>query len=172
MQSEVKKSEVFETERLILKPTSKEDAGFILKLLNTPKWLQFIGDRNVKTLDAAKKYIQKKISPQFQKSGYGAYTLILKKDGTKIGNCGLYDREGLEGVDIGFAFLPEFEKQGYAFEAASKIKDLALNYFQVDGLKAITVKENIASQNLLKKLGFKSKGTIKFLGEELLLFEI
>ncbi|MGB8704667.1 MAG: GNAT family N-acetyltransferase [Gillisia sp.] len=164
--------ESFTTERLLLIPTSEKDADFILKLLNTPKWLKFIGDRNVKTTPDAVQYIRNKITPQFQKSGYGAYTVVRKSDGAKMGNCGLYDREGLEGVDIGFAFLPEFEGKGYAFEAASKIKELAEAHFKIKELKAISVKENTASQKLLKKLGFKSKGTIDFFGEELLLFQL
>ena len=44
------KFKIFETDRLILKPTSEEDAEFIFELLNTPKWLKYIGDRNVKSI--------------------------------------------------------------------------------------------------------------------------
>lgn len=46
-------------------------------------------------------------------------TVIRKLDNVKIGTCGLYDREGIDGVDIGFAFLPEYEKKGFAFENAN-----------------------------------------------------
>ncbi len=113
--------QTFETERLILKPTSEEDAEFIFELFNMPKWLQFIGDRNIKTLENARAYIKTKMLPQLNRLGYCNYTLIKKTDNTKIGTCGLYDREGLKGIDIGFALLPGYERKGYAFESANKI---------------------------------------------------
>ncbi len=151
---------VYETERLLLMPTSVQDTSFILELLNTPKWLQFIGDRNVKNLAAAEKYIHTKILPQYEKNGFGNYTISLKENGIKIGSCGLYDREGIDGIDIGFAFLPTYEKQGYAFESVSKIKEIAINQFKLDKLSAITDRRNLDSQRLLEKLDLKFSGFI------------
>ena len=121
--------------------------------MNTPKWLAFIGDRKINNLQAAQDYIQSKIIPQFIALGYGNYTVIRKSDNTPIGSSGLYNREGIEGIDIGFAFLPEFEGKGYAYEASHKIKELAINNFNIKKLNAITHPNNIASQNLLLKLG-------------------
>ena len=144
---------IFETERLIMKPTSQEDAEFILKLLNTPNWLKYIGDRNVRSIEDAKTYIQNKILPQLTRLGFSNYTLIRKSDSAKIGSCGLYDREGLEGIDIGFALLPEYEKQGYAFESASKLMEAAFRDFGITKINAITTKGNLFSQRLLEKLG-------------------
>ncbi len=112
----------FETDRLILKPTSIEDAAFILTLLNTPKWLKFIGDRKVRTLSEAKDYITIKMLPQLQRLGFSNYTVIRKSDHKRVGTCGLFDREGLEGIDIGFALLPDCEQKGYAYEAANELK--------------------------------------------------
>jgi len=162
-----------ETERLQLKASVVEDASFILALLNTPKWIQNIGDRNVKTLEAAEKYIQEKMSPQLERLGYSNYTVIRKSDGVKMGTCGLYDREGLEGVDIGFAFLPEYEGQGYAFEASTEIMNFALNTIKMKLIKGITLEENTASRKLLEKLGFKQNGTVRLPNDpvELLLYE-
>lgn len=162
----------FETERLLLRPTSEEDAQFVLELLNSPKWIKFIGDRNVNTIEDAKAYIEKRITTQFSRLGYGNYTVIRKSDGEKVGSCGLYDREGLEGIDIGFAFLPQFEKNGYAFESASKIMQIAINEFKIAEIKAITIKENTASQKLLLKIGLEFEKTISIPNdsEELLLY--
>lgn len=163
----------FETERLIITPTTEQDAGFILKLFNTPKWLQYIGDRKVYTVEDAKDYILARMLSQLKRLGYSSYTLIRKEDKQKIGTCGLYDREGLEGIDIGFAILTEFENKGYGFEAALKIKEAAFNDFGIDTIKAITTKDNISSQKLLEKLGFELSGTSKLPGddEELLVYK-
>jgi len=168
------KFQVFETKRLILKPTSVEDAEFILELLNTPKWIKYIGDRNIKTVENAEYYIKAKMLPQLKRLGFSNYTLIRKSDNCKIGTCGLYDRDGLEGIDIGFAFLPEYERQGYAFESANKLKNVAFNEFGLTEINAITVKENTSSQKLLDKLGLKFIGIKIFPdeNEELFLYNI
>jgi len=164
----------FETERLFLKPMSKEDAPFLLELFNSPKWIKYIGDRNVRTVEEAATYIKLKMTPQLKKLGYSNYTVVRKIDHVKLGSCGLYDREGLEGVDLGFAFLPQYEKMGYAFESASKIKEVAFNNFNLKKLSAITTEENIDSQRLLEKLGFEYIKIINIPDddEDLLFFEI
>lgn len=164
----------YETERLIIRPTSVEDAAFIFELLNTPKWKQFIGDRNVTTVEEGRKYIEERMLPQLQKLGFSNNTVIRKSDGYKIGTCGLYKREGLDGVDIGFAFLPAYEKKGYAFEASNRIKQAAFEDFGITEILAITDKANVASQKLLSKLGLKLNGTTILPNEteELLLYQL
>ncbi len=145
----------FQTDRLHLRPTTVDDAPFILELLNTPKFHKYIGDRKVRSIPDAEKYIQEKMLPQLSEKGYSNYTIIRLSDNEKLGTCGLYAREGLEDVDIGFAFLPQHEKQGYAFEAAAKLKEAAENVFHLTRLCAITTKDNFDSQKLLEKLGFQ-----------------
>ncbi|MDO9274948.1 MAG: GNAT family N-acetyltransferase [Lutibacter sp.] len=164
----------FETERLILQPTYSTDAEFIFELVNTPKWLANIGDRNVKSVEDAKAYIHNKMIPQMEKLGFGNYTLIRKSDNAKIGTCGLYDREGLEGIDIGFAMLPAYENRGYGFESAKKLIEVGIKVFHIKRISAITTKENISSQKLIEKLGLKYIKTIKIPNdeEELLLYSI
>lgn len=164
----------FETDRLILQPTSTYDAQMILDLLNSPKWLKYIGDRKVHSLEAAKDYIQHRMLPQLEKLGFGNYTVIRKRDQAKMGICGLYDREEMDGLDLGFAYLPEYEKQGYAYEAANKILETGFDVFGYDKINAITSIENTASQKLLKKLGFQLHGTTQLAKEteDLLLYSI
>ncbi len=146
--------QIFETERLLIQPTTEDDAVFLFELMNNPKWIKNIGDRNVKSVEDAKVYVQNKITPQLEKLGYSSYTVIRKSDGVKLGVCGLYDRDGVDGIDIGFAFLPQFEKKGYAFEAASELKDKAVNVFNISQISAITTSYNIEYHKLFKKLGF------------------
>ncbi len=164
----------FETERLLLKPTSEEDAAFMYRLLNSPTWLRYIGDRNVHSVEEAATYIRNRVTSQLERLGYANYTVIRKSDQEKLGVCGLYDREGLEGIDIGFAFLPEHEKQGYALEAALEVKRAGIEEFGISQIKAITAKDNVASQRLLEKLGLKYSKSVQLSNdaEELLLFEL
>ncbi len=164
----------FETERLLLKPTSKDDAEFILRLFNTPKWLKYIGDRNVNTVEEARLYIKMRMIPQMERLGFSNYTILRKSDEEKIGICGLYDRAGLDGLDIGFALLPEFEGNGYAFEAALKLKQVAFDEFDITKIQAITSQDNISSQKIIEKLGLKLIGLVKLPNdtEELFLYTI
>lgn len=148
----------FVTERLILRPTLPEDAGFILELFNSPKWLKYIGDREIKTVVDAEEYIRKVMLSQRMRLGYSCYTIVRKEDGCKLGTCGLYDRKGLKGIDIGFAFLPSYERMGYGYEAAAKLKTLALSEFGLRTLYAITRSDNVSSQSLLKKIGMIPEG--------------
>ena len=159
----------FETDRLFLRPTHESDAEFIFELLNTPKWKQFIGDRNIHSVDDAEGYINTKMRPQLERQGYSNYTVIRKEDGAKIGTCGLYDRDGVEGIDIGFAFLPQFERHGYAFEAASRIMSAAIHIFKIPYLKGITTQDNEASQRLLEKLGLKYVKDVQLPNDDALL---
>lgn len=171
---QLKKYQTFETNRLFIRPTAREDADFIFELLNSPKWLQFIGDRNIKNVEDAENYISTRMHPQLEKMGFSNNTVILKSNELKIGTCGLYKREGLKEVDLGFAFLPKFEKMGYAYEATSELKKVAKEEFGISRLSAITLEENKASRKLLERLGFNFKEKIRLPedSEELMLFYI
>ena len=170
----MKKYKTYETERLFLSPTLIKDAAFVLELLNSPKWIQNIGDRKVHSLEEAEAYIRTKMLPQLEELGFGNYTLIRKTDGAKMGSSGLYNRDGIEGVDIGFAMLPEFEGKGYAFEAANKLMQLAKGEFQLSKVSGITLESNKASQGLLEKIGLKFSKIVKLPHdpEELMLYEL
>ena len=156
----------FKTERLILKPTSENDTKFLFDLFNSPNWIKYIGDRNIKSINSAKVYVNTKIIPQRKSYGYSVYTLIRKNDNLKIGTCGLYDRDGIEGFDLGFAILPKYENMGYGFESAKKIINISFNEFSLGCLSAITTKDNMSSIKLIKKLGFKFIRIVKLPNNE------
>jgi [ribosomal protein S5]-alanine N-acetyltransferase len=144
---------VLETERLILRWLSAEDAAFILELVNDPAWLRFIGDRGVRTLEDARNYILNGPVAMYRREGFGLYLVELKQSATPIGICGLIKRAALEDVDIGFAFLPAFYGQGYAYESASAIMNFAQNTVGLNRVVAITAPDNRRSIALLTKLG-------------------
>lgn len=163
----------YETERLILRPAIIEDAAFYFRLMNSAKWLQFIGDRQLYSLEATALYVQQKMLTAWEKHGFGTFTVIRWQDHTMIGTCGLFVRDGLNGVDLGFALLSEYEGKGYAYEAAARIKEVAFEEFHLQELLAIALPENTASLKLLKKLGFHSVRTTTLPGdkEEVLLLK-
>ena len=143
-----------ETERLIIRPITKNDGAFVLELLNTEGWITHVGDRAVHTVDAAVKYIEDRMLPQYKKYGYGNFVIEDKLTAEKLGTVGLYRREGMEGVDLGFATLPKNYCKGYTYEGAAKLLKHALETLKLPLIQAITTEENIASQKLIDKLGF------------------
>ena len=145
----------YETDRLILKPAEVQDADFFLELYNMPSFIQYIGDRNLRTKEDAENYITSRFIPQIEKLGFGNYVVILKEDNTKIGAVGIFEREDLDVLDIGFSFLEKYEGKGYAYESANKLKEVAATDFGVHKISAITTKDNISSQKLIERLGLK-----------------
>jgi RimJ/RimL family protein N-acetyltransferase len=156
---------IIETDRLTLRFASIEDAEFILELLNDPDWLKFIGDRGVRTIEQARNYISQSFVRMYEDLGFGLY-LVETKDRTAVGICGLIKRDYLQDIDIGFAFLPQYRRNGFAFEAADAVIKFARQKFGLTRLVAITSENNANSIKLLKKLGLQYEQLLKLPGQE------
>jgi ribosomal-protein-alanine N-acetyltransferase len=154
-------SKVLETDRLILRHFSEVDAAFILGLLNEPSFIQYIGDRKVRSIDGAKSYINNGPVASYAKNGFGLYLVELKETGEAIGMCGLIKRDTLEDVDIGYAFLPKFWFKGYAVEAALAVKQYARDIAGLRRIVAITDPQNTGSIRVLEKIGMKFEKMVK-----------
>ena len=157
---------VLETERLLLRWLTVDDAEFIMALVNEPSWLRFIGDRGVRSVDDARGYIANGPAEMYARLGFGLFLVERRDDGVPVGMCGLIKRDGLDDVDIGFAFLPRFWGQGYALESAAAV----LAYGQAElGFKrivAITSKDNDRSIRLLESIGMTFEKSIRLRAED------
>lgn len=165
---------ILETERLALRWVTTEDTAFILELLNDPSWIQFIGDRGVRTLEEAEKYIVNGPIAMYNRVGFGLYLTECKDNGIPVGLCGLIKRDGLEDVDIGFAFLPKYWSQGYAYESAASVLSYGKNVLDLKRIIAITTSDNHRCAKLLEKLGLQFEKMVQLPGdqEELRLFGV
>jgi RimJ/RimL family protein N-acetyltransferase len=152
---------VLETDRLVLRWLSTDDAEFILALLNDPAFLRFIGDKGVRTLEDARNYILNGPVDMYTRLGFGLYWVGLKEGDIPIGMCGLIKRDGLDDVDIGFAFLPQFRAQGYAHEAAAAVMAYSKDALGLKRIVAITSPDNYASGRLLERLGLRFERMIR-----------
>ncbi len=136
------------------------DAPFILELLNTPQYIQFIGDKNVHSIKDAEINIQERID-SYVTTGFGLWLVALKKSGVPIGTCGLIKRDSLEHVDIGFAFHPNYFNKGYAYEAAEGCLRYGYEKLGLSKVVGITDGDNQSSIKLLEKLGLHFEKEIK-----------
>ncbi len=161
---------ILSTERLFLREVTAADAEFILELLNTPKFKAFIGDRGVRTIEDAAKYIEGRFTKSYIENGFGLWLMERAADTEAVGICGFVSRNELPDPDIGFALLPQFERQGYAFEAADAVMRYGRESLSLSRVLAITTLDNESSGWLLTKIGFVFESEIEMGGETLKLF--
>ena len=146
---------VMATTRLVLRRLTPDDAPFILELTNDPDWLRYIGDRGIRTLDDARRYVETGPMEMYARLGFGLYAVERRDGSPPIGICGLLGRDWLESPDLGFAFLPAFRGMGYAREAAAATLDHARDEHAIGRVLAIVSPENADSIRLLKDLGMR-----------------
>jgi len=156
---------VLETDRLVLRRLTLNDAPFIMELVNEPSFLRYIGDRGVRSLQDARRYLLTGPIASYERFGFGLYLIFLKATGDAVGMCGLLKRDTLPDVDVGFALLPGYWRQGYAAEAAAAVLDYGRTRLGLKRIVAITSPDNVASIALLEKIGLKVEGMIR-LGDD------
>jgi len=147
-----------ETERLIIREFQPGDAGFILRLLNEPTFIENIADRGVRTREQAEAYLLEGPMASYRAHGHGLWCVVLKATGAPIGMCGLLKRANFEDVDLGYAFLPEHTGRGYATEAGAAALAFGRDTLGLRQVIAITKPGNARSAAVLTRLGFASQG--------------
>ena len=152
---------IIETERLMIRHLTPNDAAFILELLNEPGFIKNIADRGVRTLDDARAYIANGPATSYDKHGFGLSAVVLKETGEPIGMCGLIRRDYWDEVDIGYALLERYWSKGYAYEAASAMMDYGRNVLKLPRIVAITAPDNDASGRILEKIGLRFEKLVK-----------
>ena len=146
--------DILATERLRLRTADPDDHAFYHALVNDPAFIEHIGDRGIHTPEEARQALLDGPIAMQAMRGHSLYVVELKASGVPIGMCGLIKRDSLDGVDIGYAFLPDYRGRGYAYEAGQAV----LAHAPALGLRrvlAITSPNNIASNRLLLKMGMQ-----------------
>ncbi len=150
-----------ETTRLALRWFTPSDAELMLAIWNDPDFLEYVGDRGIRTVDDARTTLEEETLAMYSEFGFGPFRLALLGDGTPIGTCGIYKRETLADPDIGFALLPPFRAGGYAHEAARAVVRHAVNDLGFAHIKAIVSPRNRPSIRLIEKLGMSFEELIR-----------
>lgn len=159
-------TEVLQTERLMLRKLTLHDTDFIVELVNSPGWLQYIGYRNIHTEEDAIKYLQDGPMKSYEQNGYGLLLIHLKTTKAPIGMCGLLKRDALELPDLGYALLPAYEGKGYITEATSAYLAYVEQQLQIGKLLAITNLDNEKSIRVLEKLNFVFERYLNMSGDD------
>jgi ribosomal-protein-alanine N-acetyltransferase len=155
-----------ETERLRMRWLTLEDADLMLAVWNDPAFFQYVGDRGIRTVEEAEETLLNGAIKLYEDHGYGPFRLTLKADDVAIGTCGLFRREGYEDPDIGWSVLPDFGRQGYAYEAASAVLEYADSELGLKRILAFVAPENAPSKGLAEKLGLRFERLTRLVGED------
>jgi RimJ/RimL family protein N-acetyltransferase len=156
---------ILDTDRLQLRTMALADAKLYLAILNTPLFIRWIGDRQIRTEAAAREALAVGALSMQSVRGFSLYLVERKSDGVAVGICGLIKRDTLDDVDIGYAFLPEHAGQGYATEAAAGV----LRHAHSLGIKrvvAITTPGNTASDAVLRRIGMQFERIVHLTPED------
>ena len=158
--------QITETKNLLLRLPEISDAASIVKLMNQPDCVKYIGDRNIKNIEDAENYITEKYLTLFKTYGFCLYIVCQRESNTVVGLCGLIKREELEDVDIGFAILTDYQGNGYVSEAAMAVKNHAFDTLGLKRLVGITDKLNKGSIRVLEKIGMTFENHLKLNNED------
>jgi RimJ/RimL family protein N-acetyltransferase len=153
----------FESERLNFIPTWKIDAKEISQQANNLEIAAAIGNSfpfpyNETDAENFKSYTEK----SWQSGEEFCFAIVKKETEKYIGNLGFKISENGETVEnVGYWFGVDFHGKGFATESLKSVLDFIKEKFpKVKEVKAFAFSYNIASQNVLKKCGFKETGTL------------
>ncbi len=152
---------VLETDRLLLTRLSYDHCEFVFELVNEPSFKRFIGDKEVHSLEDARRYLADGPIGLYERFGYGMFLVTVKDSASHAGICGLLQREGFDDPDLGFAFLKRFMRQGYAIESARAVLQHATEDLGLTRVIAMADPENEPSVHLLRKLGFSYERKVR-----------
>jgi len=155
-------STVIETARLRLRLLEPDrDAAAMLALLNDPGFLAHIGDRGMRDVAQARRYLADGAVLSYAQNGFGLYAVERRDDGAWLGMAGLLLRPALPCPDLGYALLRPYQGHGYASEAGCAVLAYAQDTLALQRLCAIVTPDNARSTRLLEALGFAAQGRMR-----------
>lgn len=152
---------LIETARLQMREFCQEDIDAVYEFLIVPEVGKYSVEQGlVKNKQDAQDVINNIWLAEYKKYGYARYALIHKADSKVIGYCGIKYRPNILGPgvgcpDIGYRMLPEYRGQGLGTEAIKACLNYAREKLGLTRIIGEVAEENIASNKLLLKLGFK-----------------
>jgi RimJ/RimL family protein N-acetyltransferase len=160
------------TERLTISVATVVDIPFLLQLLNSEGWKKYIGDRNVYTLEEAEVYFSTRWVGKMANNPHCGMYIIKLHDGTRVGTNSLVQRDFLDSVDIGYAFLDEHGGKGYGTEATKAFLDYVTNDLGYEKVMGFCLTSHPASMRIMEKLGMTKGEAFMDKGEECVLYSI
>jgi len=162
-------SHLLETDRLRLRPVAADDVDHFAALYADPDVMRFIGLRGPLTRDQARERLDFMLG-HWQRHGFGMWTLWLRAGGEFVGRCGMRYLEESPEVELGYTLAKRFWGRGLATEASRAVVRYAFDAIRLRRLVAVADPANVASVNVMKKIGMTFERLGRFYGTECVLF--
>jgi [ribosomal protein S5]-alanine N-acetyltransferase len=152
---------VLETERLLLRPFTLDDAEVFLDLNANEKVTQYFDRPKMQNMDEAIKTLNK-ISTSFEKNEGVTWAIELKETKIIIGHLTYWRiiKEHYR-AEMGYSLFPEYWRKGFMSEAIQKVIDFGFLILKFHSIEANVDPRNIASMKLLERSGFLREGYLK-----------
>lgn len=151
MGADLKLERHMETERLLLREITPDDAAFAYELNADPDVLRYTGDDPFASIEEARTFLTQ--YDHYRKYGFGRWAVVLKETGELLGWCGLKYTESINEYDVGYRFFKKHWNRGYATEAAAYCVKLGFSEFGMQQIVGRAMKENLPSIRVLEKIG-------------------
>jgi RimJ/RimL family protein N-acetyltransferase len=162
---------ILETKRLVLREMHSGDLDFLAEMLGDPEVMRFFP--SVVTREVALQHLEKNFA-RYREFGYGFWLVVQKETGQPIGRCGLLRQEvdGQPEDEIGYMLHRPYWRQDFGIEAASGVRDYALQELGKRRLISMIRPVNIPSQRTALANGMKPERLTMFYGLEHLVFAL
>jgi RimJ/RimL family protein N-acetyltransferase len=148
-----------ETDRLILRQFTLDDAPAFQRLNSDPAVLRYTYDPPIETVEEARRILQVAPLADYATYGYGRVACVLKETGELIGFSGLKYLADYGETDIGYRFVRRCWGQGLATESALPMMAYGREVLGLTRIVGIVDPDNLASARVLRKLGLVYEGT-------------
>ena len=154
-----------ETGRLILRRWREADIEPNTAMLADPATARFITSDGKAVTDAFVGWRNAAImAGHWALHGFGMFVVEEKQTGRFVGRVGPWSPAGWPGFEVGWGIASSFRGKGYAVEAASASIDWAFARFEIDRIVHTIRPENVASQNVARRLGATIEGEVELFG--------
>ena len=144
---------IAQTERLILREFTIDDAIHFYKMNNDPEVIQYTGDNAFTSLEDAKEFLSN--YNQYELNNMGRWAVCLKDTNEFLGWCGLKYHPKDNIVEVGYRFYKKHWNKGYATESAKASIDYGFKTLKLSKIYAHAHIENLNSHQVIKKCGME-----------------
>ncbi len=159
-----------ETARLYLRQFTPEDLDELYCIYSDPEVMKYIG-KGIRTREVTEIALYAMLQC-WQQNNFGMWALVHKIDSKMIGRCGLCFLDKTSEVELGYALNKAYWNQGLATEASRASLNYGFKILQLDKIVAIARPENIASQRVMQKVGFKYENNARYYETDVVYYSI
>lgn len=161
---------ILETERLILRAWTLDDAPRLFEICGDAEVMKFLGTgKPYESIEQAEEFLRWATAYQ-EENGFCRWAVTLKENREIIGSCGFARPHGTEEIELGYLLARKFWRKGFGTEAAAACLSYGFEKLEFREIIALTDLENVASHRVLEKIGFVRRGVEAINGEENLVY--